>query len=263
MNVISLFFGCGGMDLGFQRAGHRILWANDIFADAVRTYRRNIGDHICEQPIERIEHHSLPTADIVIGGFPCQGFSVANVQRTPQDSRNFLYQQMLNVVEKKQPRYVVAENVKGILSLGKGTVFSMILEDFAKIGYETEYAVLNAANYGVAQIRERVFILGRRIDAPAVDFPPPPTHAKQPGSLLDHLIPWVTLDDALANLESPEQSQDPAHTFSQYKLRFNGYLGHRHVYGDRPSPTITARGDDRGGGGRHSSSEQFASNDGS
>jgi DNA (cytosine-5)-methyltransferase 1 len=248
VKVLSLFSGCGGMDLGFIRAGHTIIWANDIFHDAAETYRLNIGNEIDETPIENVDKSILPPSDIVIGGFPCQGFSVANTKRSLSDSRNALYLQMLEVIRYVQPRYFVAENVKGILSMEKGEVFRMILCDFMNSGYSVKYALLNAANYGVPQLRERVFIVGWRdkTDEPK-NFPPSPTHIEYPNNSIFPLKSWMTIDEAIAGLGEPDGVNDSAHTCSQYKLRFNGYLGHRVVRGDRPSPTITARGDERGG----------------
>ena len=80
MRVVSLFSGAGGLDLGFTMAGHEIVWANDIYEDAVKTYRRNLGDHIVCKDIALVDAADIPNCDIIIGGFPCQGFSVANVK---------------------------------------------------------------------------------------------------------------------------------------------------------------------------------------
>ena len=178
MKVISLFSGAGGFDLGFAQAGHKIIWANDNWNEAVETYRMNIGSHIHCKNIERLRSSDIPSADILIGGFPCQGFSVANVGRNTRDERNGLYRQFVRVLKAKRPRYFVAENVKGILSLGNGAIFQMIITDFARAGYSVQSAVLNAADYGVPQRRERVIILGTRNRVrPVLGFPPPPTHA--------------------------------------------------------------------------------------
>ena len=167
MKVVSLFSGAGGMDLGFIKAGFEIVWANDFFSDAVETYRRNIGDHVVLGDITKISSDEIPLkkgeVDIVIGGFPCQGFSIANKNRHEADERNFLYLEMKRVIKDKKPKFFVAENVKGILSLGKGKVIEMILNDFRELGYEVDYRLLNAADYGVPQQRERVLIIGNRI----------------------------------------------------------------------------------------------------
>ena len=139
LKVLSLFAGAGGMDLGFKNAGYDIVWANDIDADSVKTYRRNIGDHIFHGDIEKIRNNKISSnIDIVIGGFPCQGFSIANKSRHIDDSRNKLYKQMLRVIKDKKPKYFVAENVGGILTLGKGAVIQKIIKDFKNIGYKVD-----------------------------------------------------------------------------------------------------------------------------
>lgn len=249
MKVVSLFAGAGGLDLGFIWAGHKIVWANDNFDDAVSTYRANIGEHIISGDIEKIRSGKIPDCDIVIGGFPCQGFSVANWNRKTGDSRNKLYRQMLRVVRAKKPKYFVAENVKGLKSMERGRILDLILEDFRKVGYDVDYAILNAADYGVPQMRQRIFIVGTRKDVrPRIVLPPKKTHADPNGMGLSKLKPWVTVGQALAGMPEPEDAPDiPNHTASKYKLRFNNYLGHRHVNPDKPAPTVTARGDERGG----------------
>ena len=164
MIVASLFSGAGGLDLGFIQAGHQVIWANDNYEDAVSTYKENIGDHIILDDIKNIKSEEIPDHDILIGGFPCQGFSVANTGRSKSDERNSLYLEFLRVISDKKPKYFVAENVKGILSLEKGEVFNLIISDFESAGYKVEYQVLNSANYGVPQKRERVIIIGTRED---------------------------------------------------------------------------------------------------
>ena len=162
--VISLFSGAGGMDIGFINAGFEIVWANDFFKEAVESYRNNIGDHIVYGDITKIKGENIPNgADLVIGGFPCQGFSIANNKRSMKDERNFLYKEMLRIIKDKNPKFFVAENVKGILSMGKGKVFEMIKNDFESIGYKVDARLLNAAEYGIPQARERVIIVGNRL----------------------------------------------------------------------------------------------------
>ena len=172
LKVISLFSGCGGMDLGFIQAGFEIVYANDIFQDAINTYKKNIGEHIKNKNIMEVKSKELPQdVDVVIGGFPCQGFSIANKNRNTKDERNFLYLEMLRIIKDIQPKFFVAENVKGILSLDKGKVFEMIINDFSSLGYSVSYQLLNSANYGVPQSRERVIIIGNRIGVENT-FPP-------------------------------------------------------------------------------------------
>ena len=245
MRVVSLFSGAGGLDLGFVQAGHHVVWANDLYKDAVSTYRLNIGDHITLQDIHDVPSNRIPDSDIVIGGFPCQGFSVANTGRCEDDERNKLYLEMIRVIKDKNPPYFMAENVKGIMSLGKGQVFQNILTDFRSLGYDVQYQLLNAADYGVPQIRYRVIIVGVRKDMHQRYSYPVPTHSKE-GSLF--LKRWVSVAEALRDLPDPDSSNDiPNHVYSKYKLNFNGYLGHRPIDSDKPAPTVTARGDSKGG----------------
>lgn len=166
--MVSLFAGAGGMDLGFKQAGFEIIWANEFDPVFASTYRKNIGDHIVVGDIQNISNKEIPSkADVVIGGFPCQGFSIANnnrIKKGMDDPRNFLYKEMLRVIDHVKPKFFVAENVKGILNILGGRAFDeIILPDFKKLGYKVDYKKLNAANYGVPQQRERVFIIGNRI----------------------------------------------------------------------------------------------------
>jgi DNA (cytosine-5)-methyltransferase 1 len=247
MKVVSLFSGAGGLDLGFIKAGHEIVWANDNFLDAVKTYRKNIGDHIIHDDISKIASSEIPDHDILIGGFPCQGFSLANPKRGGNDERNKLYLELLRVLVDKKPKFFLAENVKGILSLMKGAIFELIISDFANAGYKVTYKVLNAANFGVPQRRERVIILGVRND---VDFDlehPEPTHCEKL-DLFENRKKWVSIGEALQNIPEPEEEHNLTnHTYSRFKLKFNGYIGNRAIDATKPAPTVTARGDDKGG----------------
>lgn len=245
MNVVSLFSGAGGLDLGFIRAGHNVIWANDLFHDAVQTYRTNIGEHIVEGDIHSISSDNIPDCDIVIGGFPCQGFSIANTGRHADDERNVLYLQLLRVIQEKQPIFFLAENVKGILSLEHGAVFQTILSDFRNLNYQVQYKLVNAADYGVPQRRERVIIIGVRNDINFQYEYPIKNHSENG---IDGLPKWVSVKEAIEHFPDPDTPNNiPNHTYSKYKMIFNGYMGKRRLDPDKPSPTITARGDDKGG----------------
>lgn len=173
--VVSLFSGAGGMDLGFEKAGFDIVWANDFFKEAVESYKKNVSKNVVYGDITKIDSSEIPdNIDLVIGGFPCQGFSVANTKRSMKDERNFLYKEMLRVIKDKNPKFFVAENVKGLLSMEKGKVFEMIKKDFESLGYKVDAKLLNAAEYGVPQARERLVIIGNRL---GIENPfPTPTH---------------------------------------------------------------------------------------
>lgn len=212
-NVISLFAGAGGMDLGFKKAGFNIIWANDFEKDAVATYKKNIGDHIILGDITKIDiENELPDeeeVDLVIGGFPCQGFSVNNTKRNMKDKRNFLYLELLKVIKYKKPKFFVAENVKGLLSMENGKIINMIVKDFEKLGYKVDYRLLNAADYGVPQARERVIIIGNRIN---VDNPFPVISHVAPDDNLsffnyeedENLVNHITVAEAIGFLSEIE-----------------------------------------------------------
>src|SRR5574344_352618 len=218
MKVVSLFSGAGGLDLGFVMAGHEIVWANALYEDATKTYALNLGDHIVCKNIMDIPSTDIPDCDIVIGGFPCQGFSVANTKRNEADSRNVLYKELIRVIEAKRPKFFLAENVKGLLSFCKGKVFRMILSDFESMGYRVQYKLFNAANYGVPQKRERVIIVGTRADINLTFEFPQETHAQHPAL---RQKPWLTVGEALSNLPDPDMPNSlKNHEYSKYKLRF-------------------------------------------
>lgn len=245
MRVVSLFSGAGGLDLGFKMAGHEIIWANDLYEDAVETYKHNLGDHIICEDIAKIDIEKIPECDIIIGGFPCQGFSVANMKRHETDERNALYKQLIRVIDAKKPKFFLAENVKGITNLAKGKVFQMILSDFSTRGYKVSYRILNAADYGVPQTRQRVIIVGVRNDVEFEYIFPAPTNSKDGKNGLPC---WISVGEAMSIIPNPDLPNTlPNHDYSKYKLHFNGYLGHRVLDPEKPAPTVTARGDNKGG----------------
>ena len=211
------------MDLGFKNAGFDIMWANDFDPDSVKTYRRNFGNHIVLGDIEKIRTNNMPdNPDVVIGGFPCQGFSIANLGRSVDDSRNKLYKQMLRVIRVKKPKYFVAENVAGILTLGKGIVMQKIIKDFRSIGYKVDYKLLNAANYGVPQARRRVFIIGNRLN---LENPfPKQSHqapAQENGLFNDLLENHITTKEAIGFLSKT--------SLTNKTLFVNNRVIHNHV----------------------------------
>ena len=195
--VASLFSGCGGLDLGFIQAGFEVVWANDIFKEAVESYRLNIGDHIVHGDITKIPSSDIPEEfDVLLGGFPCQGFSVANNKRSMEDERNFLYKELMRLVEDKRPKFFVGENVKGLLSMQKGEVLNMIINDFKSLGYLVDFKVLRSSDYGVPQHRERLIIIGNRLN---LKNPFPPfTHG--PAMFFDYLKPYVSVENAVGHL---------------------------------------------------------------
>lgn len=245
MKVVSLFSGAGGLDLGFIMAGHEIIWANDLYKDAVETYKINIGNHIICEDVAKIDVSDVPESDIIIGGFPCQGFSVANTKRREDDERNEMYKQLLRFIAAKKPKFFLAENVKGLTTFAQGKVFEMILSDFSSLGYKVKWKVLNAADFGVPQTRQRVIITGVRNDIGFEYEYPNPTYDKDGKNGLKK---WVNVSEAMSAIPDPDIPNNlPNHEYSKYKLNFNGYIGHRQLDPDKPAPTVTARGDNKGG----------------
>lgn len=246
MKIVSLFSGAGGLDLGFKQAGHQLIWANDIDQDACATYTLNIGKHIVCADIKDIDIQKIPACDIVIGGFPCQGFSLANRKRTVKDKRNFLYKFFYEVIKEKQPLFFVAENVKGILSIGDGKIIKKIEADFQRAGYTTSVNLINMANYGVPQTRQRVIILGQRRDlnAEMLITLPEPTHSNK----VKDLLPWVSIKEVLSKYPDPDKPNNILnHIYSAYKVSPRNFIGHRKTNPQKPSPTILARGNGKGG----------------
>ena len=242
MKVVSLFAGAGGFDLGLVDAGHKIIWANDILEDACETYRKNIGNHIHCGDIAEVDFTKVKKPDLVIGGFPCQGFSIANMNRHVDDPRNRLYLEYLRALRVLQPRYFLAENVRGILSIEGGKVFKKIVQDFSDTGYYVQHQLVNVANYGVPQNRYRVLIFGVRKDQNYLpEFTLPVTHGV--GKL-----PLRSVGEALKGIPEPDSKHSlKNHVCSQFKLKKNGYINHRQVDSKKPAPTVTARGDTKGG----------------
>ncbi|MEX1112178.1 MAG: DNA cytosine methyltransferase [Candidatus Andersenbacteria bacterium] len=177
--VISLFSGCGGMDLGFKWEGYDILWANDNFHQACETYKLNFGDHIVEADIEKIDFSKVPDCDVILGGFPCQDFSMIWKRGGITTERGNLYKYFVKAVDEKAPKVFVAENVKGLMTANNGAAIRQIIEDFSKcagVGYKIYANVYNFAHYGAPQFRERVLIIGIRNDVDFEYVKPAPTH---------------------------------------------------------------------------------------
>ncbi len=204
--VASLFAGIGGADLGLMGGfsfldrfyppnPYEVVFANDIDKLACETYRENIGDHIIEGDIKDINPHGIPDHDLTVGGFPCQPFSIVGLRKGINDARGTLVYEMAGIIDAKQPSAFIAENVKGILSSSKGEDFKRILKTFEAPGYNLKWALLNSADYGVPQRRERVFIVGIRNDLKADFAFPEPTHAERP--LDPWTKPWTPLGKVL------------------------------------------------------------------
>jgi len=210
LTVVSLFSGCGGLDLGFINGGFSVIWANDFFPEAVKTYENNIGSHITLGDITKIKSYEIPdNFDVLLGGFPCQGFSIANKKRSMDDERNFLYKEMLRIVKDKRPKFFVAENVKGLLSMHDGEIIKMIVKDFEQIGYKVDYKLVNSADYGVPQQRERVIIMGNRLE-------------------LENIFPITTHKNNYVSVKSVASDLSDARTRDE-SFKLENKLIHNHV----------------------------------
>ena len=167
--LVSLFSGCGGLDLGFEKAGFCRIWANDFDVDAQAVFRLNLGE-IDGRDIMTVHEDEIPNCDILTAGFPCQPFSNAGNRKGVHDSRGMLYKECLRIIGKKMPKVFVFENVKGLLStkyIDGRDLASVIKEDLSTmndIGYNVVYKLVNAADYGVPQNRQRVLFVGIRKD---------------------------------------------------------------------------------------------------
>ena len=183
LKVASLFCGCGGTDVGllgnfdflgkhYESNNMEIVYANDIDDNACRIFEENFGIKPDNRDIRQINSNELPDFDILTGGFPCQSFSI--IAQNPKrlgvkDDRGKLFFEMCRILRDKQPKCFIAENVKGLLTANQKSAFPLIMEEFKNSGYDVKHMVLNSANYGVPQKRERVIIVGFRKDL-KIDF---------------------------------------------------------------------------------------------
>lgn len=180
--IISLFCGCGGLDWGFHEAGYQTVWANDINKWAKETFHRNFPDAVViDKDIATInpkKDKRIPDCDLIVGGFPCQDFSVVWKRPGLDGDRGNLYKHFLRFIDAKNPKAFVAENVKGLLTANKGRAIEEILKGFEGRNYTVKIQLYNFADYGVPQFRERVVIVGVRIDTGFNFVHPAPTHGE-------------------------------------------------------------------------------------
>lgn len=198
--IVSVFSGCGGLDLGFHQEGYDTIWANDFAEWAVESFKENFGDVILLKDITKIDPYtdkSIPDCDVVLGGFPCQDFSIIWKQPGLNGTRGGLFRHFAEFVDAKKPKAFVAENVKGLLTANGGRAIDTIIKDFESIapGYLVKPHLYNFAEYGVPQFRERVIIVGIRLDTGFNFIHPKPTH----GPNTEH--PYVTAGEALIDAD--------------------------------------------------------------
>lgn len=215
VKVLSLFCGCGGADLGvvggfsflgkrYSRNKAEIVHASDINEKAVFTYNVNLR-HKAEVADVRSLKFGKGFADVVIGGFPCQSFSTVNPTKAPGNRDTQLFWEMANVIKMVRPKAIIAENVKGFYRLENGLYFRMATEEFERLGYQMSCMVINSSDFGVPQLRERIFMVGIRKDLKRQYVFPSPTHGVKNKPRKN------VLADVIDSIEGP----GPRYIFSQ------------------------------------------------
>lgn len=237
LSVVSLFSGCGGMDLGFLGDFHfgdcyygplpfKIMWANDINKRACDTYELNLEHSIRHGPLSSVIEELPKRVDVVIGGFPCQDVSINGTKKGVNGERTILYREMIEVIRRVRPVAFIAENVKGLTMSHGADLFTRMIDDFKSLrGYKLDHRVYLAANYGVPQMRERVFIVGIK----GKRFEPPetlPLHER------------MTAREAICDLEGKRENKGTAHIWS--RARTSPDQGSRKLKADLPATTIRA-----------------------
>jgi len=264
--LISLFAGCGGLDLPFHKQGFKVVWANDIDKWACETFKRNFGDvihqgDVCE--VDPYKDKKIPDAHIIVGGFPCQDFSIIWKRPGLNGSRGNLYKEFLRFVDAKKPLAFVAENVKGLLSANNKKAVEQILKDFESIkpGYIVKPQLYNFAEYGVPQFRERVIFVGIRMDTGFHFKHPQPSHGSRGKK------PYFTAGEALKGVGKVQFNSEHMNIAERTKellklipeggnfsdiprnhpLYVKGMISHvyRRIHRNEPAKTIIAAG---GGG---------------
>lgn len=240
MTVLDLFSGCGGLSVGFEQAGFKVIAGVDYDEAALNTFKHNhrgshaihldlSKDDAMEQIRTRIGYETQ--IDLIAGGPPCQGFSLTGPRKL-KDKRNKLYMSMLSAVKEFSPSAFLIENVRGMAGLYQGKVLKDIVTQFDKAGYNVEHRILNAADYGVPQVRNRLFIVGIRKDIGNFEFPES-THRQSD---------WVTCEEAISDLPTLEndlgsnESKYEGAPISDFQRKLRGscnvlynHLGTRHT----------------------------------
>lgn len=245
MNIVSLFSGAGGLDLGFEKVGFDVIWANEFDKDIWETYERNFPEtHLNKKSIRDVALSEIPECDGIIGGPPCQSWSEAGKLRGIEDKRGQLFFEFIRILRDKRPKFFLAENVSGMLAPRHREALQYIQELFKESGYTLSFQLLNAADYWVAQDRKRVFFIGYRDDLNLKFQFPKPVGKKR---FLKDIIPELT-DTALPAIGKNHTNGDncklPNHEYLTGGFS-SMYMSRNRVRAwDEPSFTIQA-------GGRH------------
>ena len=242
MKVLDLFSGCGGFSLGFQQAGYEIIGFVEWWQPAITTFLKNHPHaQLIGRDIRLISDETLSSycgrVDIIVGGPPCQGFSLCG-KRDPKDKRNSLYKEYLRAVKIISPKYIVMENVAGILNMKDGDnrfVIDNILHDLIKLGYLVSYKVLTSSDYGVPQKRQRLIIIGKKEEF----FPLPNSKEKTVAegiiNIPDGINGHVYFDTKKETVEKIKLLQQGERLYKTYNF------SRQRLYANRPSKTITTK----------------------
>jgi DNA (cytosine-5)-methyltransferase 1 len=239
--VVSMFSGCGGMDFGlrggfnvlgkrYKRLPFRIVWANDNSAAACKTYVHNLQSDIHCGDVWGCLDRLPKKADVVVGGFPCQDVSINGNRNLLNGDRTSLYKAMVEAVRRLNPLVFVAENVKGLLMQNEEQPLQTIVSEFAELGYNVSHKLYLAADYGVPQMRERIFIVGTSKRRRIRRFVHP-----EPTLTQDQ---WLTAKDAIGDLAHMEETLEFSHIWS--RAAKSPEQGNRILTADRPGATIRA-----------------------
>ncbi len=211
LNFISLFTGAGGLDIGFKEAGHNCLLASDIMKEAELTYSYNypsvpfFREDIRQIPLDKFKKViGDKEVDIIIGGPPCQGFSNMG-NKNSSDPRNYLFENYVSLVNTFKPKCFLFENVKGLLTMFEGRFFENIVNSFLSIGYSISYTLIDSSLYGVPQKRERIFLMGTRLQHKKFNFPKPDVNP------YGFLKSFKNVGDAINDLANFENEEFPNH----------------------------------------------------
>lgn len=229
LTVLELFCGGGLGAIGFKAAGFDIVKSLDFDKRAVTAYRSNLGDYVEQADINSVEIGNLPNTDVIFGGPPCQDYSIAGIGEGEEGERGKLVFRYLDIIEAKQPKAFVFENVKGLIGKRHRHTFDALITKFSEIGYEVSWRLINAWDYGVAQKRERVFIVGIRKDLGVkYEFPKP----------LEGDYRSKVLRDVIGDLPEPDEQTNGGHLSDNYKTEYE--MANRKESFDKPGATVTA-----------------------
>ncbi len=249
---IDLFAGCGGLSLGLTKSGLQCRWAIEIDEDAVQTYKYNLGNHIICDDIKNVNIKQVPNVDLIVGGFPCQPFSISGLQDGFDGKDGDLFNQCVRFIDALKPKIFILENVAGFVNLKKGFFLNKAIEILNGLNYHTSWKILNTAEYGIPQERKRVFIMGNNLGIKNIYSKP----NKKRVSVKE------AIDDIWQNMDGYENNAPMRHTqriierFSEVRpgetardaMDRNPKLGnakitrqcYRRLYPDQPSATIVA-----------------------